>query len=212
VSRDGRPGTRPQLGREARSDVSVIAKGGAVQITGQLMQGGLSFVFVAIAVRILGTTDYGLFRQAVQALAIAGQVGLLGFNYSAMRFIARSRATGNPGGVRGAAWTALTSVSVTSGVGLFVLLIGADSLAAQFADHPARVCAPVPKLDRRLAITELPAKEGVDYDLSECIGRCFTKDGAQSWARLTPLSRRPRFPVGEPSGDEEEPPDEGVVA
>jgi O-antigen/teichoic acid export membrane protein len=138
VSRDGRPDTRPQLGKEARSDVSVIAKGGAVQITGQLMQGGLSFVFVAIAVRILGTTDYGLFRQAVQALAIAGQVGLLGFNYSAMRFIARSRATGNPGGVRGAAWTALTSVSVTSGVGLFVLLIGADSLAAQFADHPAR--------------------------------------------------------------------------
>jgi O-antigen/teichoic acid export membrane protein len=118
--------------------VSVIAKGGAVQITGQLMQGGLSFVFVAIAVRILGTADYGLFRQAVQALATAGQIGLLGFNYSAMRFIARSRATGNPGGVRGAAWIALTSVSVTSGVGLFALLIGADSLAAQFADHPAR--------------------------------------------------------------------------
>jgi O-antigen/teichoic acid export membrane protein len=102
------------------------------------MQGGLSFVFVAIAVRILGTADYGLFRQAVQALAIAGQVGLLGFNYSAMRFIARSRATGNPGGVRGAAWAALTSVSVTSGVGLFALLIGADSLAAQFADDPSR--------------------------------------------------------------------------
>jgi hypothetical protein len=67
-------------------------------------------------------------------------------------------------------------------------------------------------LDRRLAITELPAKEGVDYDLSECIGRCFTKDGAQSWARLTPLSSGARFPVGEPSGDEEEAPDEGVVA
>jgi O-antigen/teichoic acid export membrane protein len=39
--------------------VSVIAKGGAVQITGQLMQDGLSFVFVAIAVRFQGTADYG---------------------------------------------------------------------------------------------------------------------------------------------------------
>jgi hypothetical protein len=75
-----------------------------------------------------------------------------------------------------------------------------------------RVWAPLPKLDERLSITELPAKEGMDCDQSECIGRCFTKDGAQSWARLMPLSRRPRFPVDEPSGDEKEPPDEGVVA
>ena len=72
-----------------------------------------------------------------------------------------------------------------------------------------RVWAPLPKLDRRLAIIELPAKEGLDYDLSDCIGRCFTEDG---WARLMPLLRTPRFPVGELSGYEEEPPDEGVVA
>ena len=72
-----------------------------------------------------------------------------------------------------------------------------------------RVWALLPKLDRRLAIIELQAREGLDYDLSDCIGRCFTEDG---WARLMPLSRTPRFPVGGPSGDEEEPPDEGVVA
>ncbi len=72
--------------------------------------------------------------------------------------------------------------------------------------------APLPKLQRLLSIEELPAKEGLDYDVSECIGRCFTKDGEQKWARLMPLSRRPRFPVGEPPGDDEEPPDEGVVA
>jgi hypothetical protein len=72
-----------------------------------------------------------------------------------------------------------------------------------------RVWGPLPELDRRLTIRELPTKEGVDHDLSDCIGRCFTEDG---WARLMPLSRTPRFPVGEPSGDEEEPPDEGVVA
>jgi hypothetical protein len=75
-----------------------------------------------------------------------------------------------------------------------------------------RVWTPLPKLERRLSITELPAKEGLDYDLSDCIGRCFTEDGAQNRARLMPLSRRPRFPTGEPPGDEEEPPDEGVVA
>jgi hypothetical protein len=72
-----------------------------------------------------------------------------------------------------------------------------------------RVWASLPKPERRLSITELPAKEGVDYDLSDCIGRSFTEDG---WARLMPLSQTPRFPVGKPSVDEEEPADEGVVA
>lgn len=72
-----------------------------------------------------------------------------------------------------------------------------------------RVWAPLPELDRRLSITELPAKEGLDYDLSDCIGRCFTEDGS---ARLMPLACRPHFPVGKPPSAEEEPPDEGVVA
>jgi hypothetical protein len=100
VSSRNRASVRSHLDKAARADVRAVARGGAVQITGQLMQGGLSFLFVAIAVRILGTADYGLFRQAVQALAITGQLGLVGFNYSAMRFIARSRARGNPAGVR----------------------------------------------------------------------------------------------------------------
>jgi hypothetical protein len=72
-----------------------------------------------------------------------------------------------------------------------------------------QVWARLPKLDRRLSFTELPAKEGMDHDLSECIGVCFTEDAL---ARLMPLSHRRRFPVGEPPRDEEEPPDEGVVA
>jgi hypothetical protein len=73
-----------------------------------------------------------------------------------------------------------------------------------------RVWARLPELDRRLSITELPAKKGLDYELSDCIGRCFTRDGKQSWARLMPLSRRPQFPVGKRPDAEEEPPDEGV--
>jgi hypothetical protein len=75
-----------------------------------------------------------------------------------------------------------------------------------------RVWVPLTKLDRRLTILELPAKKGVGYDLSDCIGRCFRDDEGERWARLMPLSRRPRFPVGELQDVAEEPPDEGVVA
>lgn len=93
--------------REAASsadprDVRVVAKGGAVQVAGQFTQGIVAFAFVAIVVRLLGTAEYGLFRQVAQILAIAAQVGLAGFNYSAMRFISKARASGDPGGVRGA--------------------------------------------------------------------------------------------------------------
>jgi hypothetical protein len=75
-----------------------------------------------------------------------------------------------------------------------------------------RVWAPLPELDRRLTILDLRSSEGVDYDLSECIGRYFTEDGAQRWARLMPLSRRPHFGVGEPPGGQEGASDQGVVA
>jgi hypothetical protein len=72
VSSRNRASVRSHLDKAARADVRAVARGGAVQITGQLMQGGLSFLFVAIAVRILGTADYGLFRQVVQALPSLG--------------------------------------------------------------------------------------------------------------------------------------------
>jgi hypothetical protein len=93
VTRNDRPEETSRLRPAVRSDVPVVAKGRCHTDHRAADAGGLSFLFVAIAVRILGTADYGLFRQAVQVLAIAGQIGLLGFNYSAMRFIARSRAT-----------------------------------------------------------------------------------------------------------------------
>jgi hypothetical protein len=91
--------------------------------------------------------------------------------------------------------------------GLPLFVASEDALTRQGV--LGKVWARLGKHDRRLSITELPAKKGLDHDLSECIGRCFTEDAL---ARLVPLSQRPRFPVGKPPGDDEEPPDEGVVA
>src|SRR5918996_2741884 len=76
----------------AAEDVRIVAKGGAVQITGQVVSRSLSFFFYAIAFRILDVALVGRYRQVSQALTIAGQIGLLGFNYAAMRFMAKARA------------------------------------------------------------------------------------------------------------------------
>ncbi|MDQ3662759.1 MAG: replication-relaxation family protein [Actinomycetota bacterium] len=85
--------------------------------------------------------------------------------------------------------------------------VGSEQQAAE-RGVLGRVWAPIPGLERRLSITELPSKEGMDYELSDCIGRSFTEE---KWTHLSPLSRRPRFPIGAPPGHEE-PPNEGVVA
>jgi hypothetical protein len=72
-----------------------------------------------------------------------------------------------------------------------------------------RVWSRLPELESRLSIIELPTRKGMDYELSDCIGRCFIED---SWTQLSPLSRRPHFPTGVLPRNDGEQPSEGVVA
>ena len=131
-----RPEVAP-LSKEAAEDVRTVAKGGAVQVVGQFAQRGLSFVFQAIASRVLGQSPYGLYRQVSQVLTIAGQLGLAGFNYAAMRWISRSRAAGNPGGVRGAARVAVMGSLVGSAIVVAALFLSADQLGGWFGESGA---------------------------------------------------------------------------
>jgi O-antigen/teichoic acid export membrane protein len=126
------------LSEQAAGDVRTVAKGGAVQIVGQLSQRGLSSVYAAVATRVIGVAGYGLYREVTQVLAIAGQLGLAGFNYASMRFIARARARKEFSGVRGAAriglaGSAVASVIVVAGLVLFAPLL-ADAFSEEGAD------------------------------------------------------------------------------
>ena len=127
------------LSPAAATDVATIAKGGAVQIAGQISQRGLSFLFTAVAVRVLGTAGYGVYRQVSQVLAIAGQIGLGGFNYASMRFIARFRASGDRSSVGAAARVGIVGSLICSLTALAVLVALSDQLARAFADEPSDV-------------------------------------------------------------------------
>jgi len=126
------------LSKQAAADIETVAKGGAVQIVGQISARSVTFAFTFAAVRILGTAAYGLYREVAGVLSIAGQLGLAGFNYASMRFIARSRAARNHGGVRGAARVGLAGAGIASAVVVIALLTGADLLASAFAGSPAK--------------------------------------------------------------------------
>jgi O-antigen/teichoic acid export membrane protein len=128
---------RESLARGSASDVRTVAKGGAVQITGQVTARGLLFVFVAIATRILGVAGFGLYRQVFQVLNIAGLLAPGGFNFAAVRFMTRARALGDHGAVRGSARVAITGAAIFASVLGGVIFVGADALAGLVADDVA---------------------------------------------------------------------------
>ncbi|MDP9068660.1 MAG: oligosaccharide flippase family protein [Actinomycetota bacterium] len=123
-----------RLSTETAADIKVVAKGGAVQLAGQVTQRLLSFGFGAIFTRILGPGAYGLYRQVSQILANSSQVGLAGFNYGAMRFITSARARGDHAAVKGSLRVSLLASGMASIIVFAALLVFADTIAAAFAD------------------------------------------------------------------------------
>jgi O-antigen/teichoic acid export membrane protein len=98
------------------------------------MQRGLSLLFVAVAVRILGTPAYGVYRQVVQILSVGGIFGVAGFEYAVVREVASARATGDPGRVRGSVRASLWGAGLTSMVVTAGLVVFAPQLADAFAE------------------------------------------------------------------------------
>lgn len=133
------PVDRGGLSKDAARDVAVVAKGGAVQIVGQITQRSLSFFFTAVAQRVLATGGYGLYRAVAQILAIGGQLGLLGFNYASMRWISKARAAKQPGGVIGAAQVGITGTAVASLLVAAGLVVLAPQIASIFCDKDCDV-------------------------------------------------------------------------
>lgn len=127
------PGAAAGLGKGRAADVGTIAKGGAVQIVGQISQRSLSFLFGLVAYRFVGASGYGLYRKTSQVLSIASQLGLAGFNYAAMRYMARARARGEPGGVRGALRVSLAGTALASALVCALLVVFAEPLGRFFA-------------------------------------------------------------------------------
>jgi O-antigen/teichoic acid export membrane protein len=128
----------PDLAPDAADDVAVVAKGGLIQIVGQVTHRTLAFLFTVVAVRAFGPAGFGLYQVIVQLLEFLSQLGLLGFNYAAMRFIARARALGDPAAVRGTIRVSLTSTAITSGVIVAVVVAAAGPIADAFGGSTAQ--------------------------------------------------------------------------
>jgi O-antigen/teichoic acid export membrane protein len=133
---DGATG-KSGLSKTAAEDVQTLAKGGAVQIAGQITTRAVAMVFTFVMAAVLSVTGYGLYRKVAQILSIAGQLGLAGFNYAAMRFISKARVAGDHGGVRGSARIGLTGATLSSLLVVAGLVLWADPIADLFSGPKA---------------------------------------------------------------------------
>jgi O-antigen/teichoic acid export membrane protein len=131
--------TTPAPMGEGAADVRTVAKGGAIAIIGQFTQKILTFILVAVAVRVLGTSDYGLYRQVFQVLLILTTLASGGFPLAAVRFMVRARALGIPADVMGAARVTIGATLIVSLVIVACVLVWANPLASVFADSTQQV-------------------------------------------------------------------------
>ena len=123
-----------ELSKGQAVDARTVAKGGAIQIGGQVANRALTFLFLAVAVRTLGTDGFGLYKQIFQVLTIGTMLASGGFPWATVRFIAQARARGDHAGSRGAAQVTLVSTAVISAV-FFAVVVACPSLfAGPFAD------------------------------------------------------------------------------
>jgi O-antigen/teichoic acid export membrane protein len=120
-----------------QADARTVAKGGAIQVVGQVLNKGLTFLFIAVAVRAFGTAGYGLYREVFQVLTIAATVAAGGFPYAALRFIGKARARNDPAGARGAARSSLLATWAISAVVFVGLIVLAPQIAAAFEETAA---------------------------------------------------------------------------
>lgn len=127
-----------RLSTEAAADIKVVAKGGAIQLVGQITERLLSFFFQVVFVRLLGPAPYGLYKQVQQILVNSSQLGLAGFNYAGMRFITKARAEGDHAAVKGTMRVALGASGIASLLVFAALMVFAPALAGPFGGSPAQ--------------------------------------------------------------------------
>jgi hypothetical protein len=165
------------LSAQAAADVNVVAKGGAVQVVGQVTQRGLSFFFQFVAFRILGAGGFGRYSLVLRVLSNAAQIGLAGYNYAAMRFITMARAAGDPAAVRGAIRGAFAGSVTASVLVTAALLVLAEPIASVFAETDAnqaklteliRIGSPYILLFAVMQVHAGVQDDGADRDGREC--------------------------------------------
>ncbi|MGL4745260.1 MAG: flippase [Dermatophilaceae bacterium] len=119
----------PQTRPKRRSGPQTLARGGALNLAGAVVQQGALFAVMALLATSLGAADVGRYSLLYAMLSLLSLLGLAGFRAGLTRFVATSLADDDPARVRG---TVRLGIGVTVGASL-VLAVGLALAAPQVA-------------------------------------------------------------------------------
>ncbi len=109
-----------------------LAKGVGIVFIGQVAGRFLAFGLQVVLGRLLGATGYGLYALSVSTLEFGSRLGQLGLANGLVRYVAVSKAEGNPARLKGTLLASLAlggMATAAVGTGLFLL---APWIAARF--------------------------------------------------------------------------------
>jgi O-antigen/teichoic acid export membrane protein len=157
------PADEGQL-QESQREVLGMARGGALNIAGQLFSQISFFLITLLLARTLGRTDVGVYAQGFAFLVLLGLLSLSGFRAGLTRFVAVHLATDDRGALRGTVRLGL-GLSALASVVLGGLLFALSSFIADsvFGDPHIGVAL-------RFVGATLPASVFIDAALSATQG------------------------------------------
>jgi O-antigen/teichoic acid export membrane protein len=116
-----------------------LARDGGLNLAGTVVSQIAGMATVLVLARSLGNTSVGVYSQAFALRALLMLICALGARVSMTHFVARYRADGDPGAVRGATRLGLGATAVVSTVAGLCLILAARPLAFDVFDDPSLV-------------------------------------------------------------------------
>ncbi|MBV8162033.1 MAG: flippase [Acidimicrobiia bacterium] len=149
---------------ESEHEILGIARGGALNIGGQLCSQVSFFLITLLLARTLGRADVGVYAQGFAFLVLLGLLSLSGFRAGLTRFVAVHLAEGDRGALRGTVRLGL-GLSALGSVVLGAVLFAVSSVLANgvFGDHNVATAL-------RFVAATLPASVFIDAALSATQG------------------------------------------
>jgi len=149
---------------ESEREILGVARGGALNIGGQLCSQISFFLITLLLARTLGRADVGVYAQGFAFLVLLGLLSLSGFRAGLTRFVAVHLAERDWGALRGTVRMGL-GLSALSSVVLGLILFSLSSVLANnvFGDHNVATAL-------RFVAVALPASVFIDAALSATQG------------------------------------------
>jgi O-antigen/teichoic acid export membrane protein len=117
---------KPEIHKE---ELAKVAKGAGITLVGKIIGNGVSFLYIVIVARFLGSETLGLFMIGLAISNFAGIIGLLGLDRGVIRYVAMYHGRRDAQRVKGAIVKGIEFSFITSIIAGAILFLFAGPLA-----------------------------------------------------------------------------------